>query len=210
VWDCGTGNGQAARDLARYFDRVIATDGSAEQIAHAVPTAGVEFRIARADASGLAPRSVDAVTIAQALHWFANDGFFDEVRRVTIPGGLIAAWSYGSCHVGPDIDGELRELQDGAVGPYWAPERRWVDEGYQTIPFPFPAIPAPTFELRATWTLRQLGAYLNSWSAVTKYKQTEGSDPVAPVIARIARHWGSPDATRDVTWPLHLRVGRVG
>jgi hypothetical protein len=85
-----------------------------------------------------------------------------------------------------------------------------VDEGYQTIPFPFAELPAPSFELRATWTLRQLGAYLSSWSAVTKFIQTRGSDPVAPAIARIAPLWGEPDRRRDVTWPLHIRVGRVG
>src|SRR5512139_24012 len=32
AWDCATGTGQAAQRLARYFDRVIATDGSATQI----------------------------------------------------------------------------------------------------------------------------------------------------------------------------------
>lgn len=29
AWDCATGNGQAARLLARRFDRVVATDTSA-------------------------------------------------------------------------------------------------------------------------------------------------------------------------------------
>src|SRR5690606_4114436 len=32
AWDCATGNGQAALGLAAYFDQVIATDASAEQI----------------------------------------------------------------------------------------------------------------------------------------------------------------------------------
>src|SRR5438128_9881923 len=34
AWDCGTGNGQAAVGLASLFDRVIATDASAKQIAN--------------------------------------------------------------------------------------------------------------------------------------------------------------------------------
>jgi SAM-dependent methyltransferase len=210
VWDCATGNGQAARDLARYFERVIATDGSQEQIAHAESVSNVEFRVATADASGLEPRSVDAVTIAQALHWFAHEPFFAEVRRVTVPGGLVAAWSYGSCHAGVDVEELLREFEERIVGPYWPPERKWVDEGYRTIPFPFDEVPAPPFELRATWTLRQLGAYLDSWSAVANYRRDRGEDPVAPALERIARHWESPDRTREVTWPLNIRAGRVG
>lgn len=41
VWDCATGNGQAAVSLAHHFERVIATDGSAAQIAAATPFAQV-------------------------------------------------------------------------------------------------------------------------------------------------------------------------
>ncbi|HEU4995054.1 MAG TPA: class I SAM-dependent methyltransferase [Gemmatimonadaceae bacterium] len=210
VWDCATGNGQAARDLARYFKRVVATDSSAEQIAHAVAVSNVEYRVAPADASGLASQSADLVTVAQALHWFAGEPFFDEVRRVLVPNGVIAAWSYGSCHAGSDMEADLREFENGLLGPYWNPERRWVDEHYKTIPFPFRDLPAPGFELRADWTLRQLGGYLQSWSAVAKYRRVHGTDPVGPLLGRLAGHWGGPDRVRQVTWPLNIRVGRVG
>jgi hypothetical protein len=209
AWDCATGNGQAARDLGRYFDRVIATDGSPDQIAQAIPRTNVDYRVASAESSGLAARSVDLVTVAQALHWFAHYGFFSEVRRVAVPGGVVAAWSYASCHAGPDVEAILREFEEGTVGPYWNPERKWVVERYQTIPFPFVEIPAPAFELRAKWTLRQLGAYLQSWSAVAKFQRERGTDPVAPLLERLAGHWGPPEQPRDVTWPLNIRVGRV-
>jgi ubiquinone/menaquinone biosynthesis C-methylase UbiE len=210
AWDCATGNGQAARDLARYFDRVVATDGSPEQIAHAIPVADVEYRVAPAESSGLEAGSVDLVTVAQALHWFVRESFFDEVRRVAAPGGILAAWSYAWCHAGADVESLLRGFEEGTVGPYWNPERRWVEEGYRTIPIPFEEVPAPVFELRAQWTLSQLGAYLSSWSAVWKYRQTLGEDPVPPVLERIAKYWGPPDRTREITWPLNIRVGRVG
>jgi SAM-dependent methyltransferase len=210
AWDCATGNGQAARDLGRYFERVIATDGSVDQIGHAIPAANVEYRVASAESSGLEANSVDLVTVAQALHWFAHDPFFAEVRRVTVTGGVVAAWSYGSCHAGPDVETLLRDLEDNTLGPYWNPERRWVDEGYRTIPFPFVEIPAPTFELRVEWTLRQLDAYLQSWSAVANFRRERGEDPVSPVLERIAGRWGRSERTREVTWPLNIRVGRVG
>src|SRR5215467_7056491 len=51
VWDCAAGNGQATCDLAARFDKVIATDASAEQIASATPRHNVEFRVALAEQS---------------------------------------------------------------------------------------------------------------------------------------------------------------
>jgi methylase of polypeptide subunit release factors len=35
AWDCATGSGQAALELVKHFNRVIATDVSGEQIRHA-------------------------------------------------------------------------------------------------------------------------------------------------------------------------------
>src|SRR5262249_40414324 len=59
VWDCACGNGQASQGLAEYFDKVIATDASAEQIAQAEPDPKIEYRVAKAESSGLASGSVN-------------------------------------------------------------------------------------------------------------------------------------------------------
>jgi hypothetical protein len=71
VWDCATGNGQAAVALAAHYPQVWATDASAPQIASAQPHPRVTYRVADASASGLEEHSVGLVTVAQALHWFA-------------------------------------------------------------------------------------------------------------------------------------------
>ena len=210
MWDCATGNGQAARDLARYFDHVVATDASREQIAQAVPVKNVEYRVATAEESGLADRSVALTTVAQALHWLDLDRFYAEVRRVTVADGLLAAWSYGACNAGTDVEGLLRDFEHGTVGRYWNPGRKWVDEEYRTIPFPFEEVQVGPFVLRATWTLSQLGEYLRSWSAVEKYRREHGTDPVAPLLEQIGKHWGPETRAREVTWPLSVRLGRVG
>ena len=209
AWDCGTGNGQAARGLARWFEKVIATDASESQIRHAVPVANVEYRVADAHSSGLPAKAFDLVAVAQALHWFDMDRFCAEVRRVTVPGGIIAVWSYGSPSAGAELENALRDFEDGTVGRYWESGRRLVDEGYRTIPFPFTELPVPRFELRKEWTLSQLGGYLRSWSAVAKFVAERGDDPVAPLLEQIGKHWDSPDSTRVVTWPLAVRVGRI-
>lgn len=209
AWDCATGNGQAARDLARYFEQVIASDASAAQIEHAAPVPNVEYRVATAESSGLADRSVQLVTVAQALHWLDLDAFYAEVRRVTVPGGVLAAWSYGACSAGDDVEPLLREFEHVTMAPYWHDARRWVDDGYRTIPFPFPEVPSPVFQLRVRWNLRQLGRYLSSWSAVAACRRQRGEDPVPPVLERIAQLWTPTDQVREVTWPLALRVGRI-
>ena len=63
--DCATGNGQAALALAEFFENVIAIDASERQIANAPLHPRVEFRVASAEATGLAAHSCDAITVAQ-------------------------------------------------------------------------------------------------------------------------------------------------
>lgn len=188
---------------------MIATDASESQLRHAVHLPNIEYRVASAESSGLAAGSADLTAVAQALHWFELDAFYAEVRRVTVRGGALAAWSYGSPSAGEDVEALLRGFEKGTLGAHWDARRRWVDEGYRAIPFPFDEIPAPVFQLRQEWTLSQLGEYLRSWSAVARFVRERGFDPVAPVLERIGQHWGPQDRTRTVTWPLAVRAGRI-
>src|SRR5205085_2841298 len=76
AWDCATGSGQAAIGLAGHFEQVVATDASAAQLSAALAHPRVRYREAPADASGLPPRSVELVTVAQALHWLDRTSFY--------------------------------------------------------------------------------------------------------------------------------------
>ncbi|HDP89869.1 MAG TPA: methyltransferase domain-containing protein [Thioalkalivibrio sp.] len=206
AWDCATGSGQAARDLAGHFDRVIATDAAAAQIEAAVAHPGIEFRIAPAEASGLDTTCVDLVTVAQALHWFRVEDFFAEARRVLVPGGVIAVWSYSRLLTdAPAIDERLWHFYSEVVGPWWPFERRHVETGYRDLPFPFEALEAPHFAMQAEWNLAALGDYLRTWSATRRYIEERGDDPVMPLLDELAPMWG---AAREVRWPLNLRTGR--
>lgn len=209
AWDAGCGNGQASIALARRFARVHATDPSATQIAQAEARANIDYRVEPAEACSLAGAGTDLATVAQALHWFDHARYYAEVRRVLAPGGIIAAWSYADCSVAPDVDAAKNRLYVDLTGPYWPPERRWIDEGYRTLPFPFDGIVAPAFEMRVEWTLAQFLAYLRSWSATQRYIAANGADPVALVEPDIAAAWGDATQARDVRWDFNLRVGRV-
>ena len=210
AWDCGTGSGQAAAALAEHFERVRATDASAEQLAHAVPHARVEYAAALESGSGLPDGSAALVTAAQSAHWFDLDAFYAEVRRVLEPGGVVALWCYGAMEMGTELDPVLTWFMNERVGQYWPPERRLVDEAFATLPFPFPSIEAPPFVMRASLSRDQLLGYVGTWSAVARGRQVEERDPLAELAQRLAPVWPDRDVPREVRWPLGIRVGRAG
>lgn len=212
VWDCGTGNGQAAAALAKHFDHVIATDASPEQIREARPHPKVEYRVAAAEASGLDSGSADLVTVAQALHWFDRPRFYEEARRVLAPEGAIAIWTYGDPVLDhPPSDDRLQRFNKVAMREWWPKERGAVGAAFLDIEFPFREETAPSFTIERAWTLAELAGYLRSWSAVARYQASNnGADPVTPFEADLARAWGAGDARHTITWPITLRAGYAG
>jgi SAM-dependent methyltransferase len=206
AWDCGTGSGQAAVLLAEAFDRVVATDLSAAQLAHATRHPKVEYRAAPERASGLAAASCDLVTVAQAAHWFDLPAYYAEVDRVLVPGGILAIWGYAVIHVSPAIDPVITAFEYQRVGTYWPPGRELATSQYRTLPFPYPRLGTPSFVMSRRWTVDEFLGYMGSWSAVARGRQAEGRDPLEDVAGDLAALWG-PEP-RDVRWPLHLLVGR--
>ena len=209
AWDCGTGNGQAAAALAGWFEHVTATDLSEGQLAQATPHPRITYRVAPAEASGLPDASCDLVTVAQALHWFDLVTFAREARRVLVPHGVVAAWSYGLFTCDPAIDPIVLELYHDVVGAYWQAGREHVDTGYRDLPLPGTPLATPTFAMERHWTLAELTGYLGTWSAVERYRRARGADPLAIVATRLAAAWGDPAAARTLRWPLVLKASRV-
>lgn len=208
AWDCATGSGQAAVTLADHFDRVIATDASAEQVKSAAPHSSVDYRVAPAEASEIDDESVDLVTVAQALHWFDHDAFFQEVSRVLRSDGLIAVWSYNLLRCTPEIDRLLYRYYSEIVGPFWPPERVHIENGYSDLPFPFERLPHPDFAMTTEWNMAQLMGYLATWSATRRYIDEHGSDPLLLIKQELAELWGEPERQRHIEWPLTLHLGR--
>lgn len=209
AWDCATGNGQAAMGLSPYFEKVVGTDASGEQIAQVSFDPKIDYWVASAEDSGLAAASVDLVTVAQAVHWFDFGRFFVEVRRVLRSRGCLAIWGYHLLRCNPSVDALFEDFYSGVVGPYWPPERHWIEERYRTIPFPFEEIQAPEFFMHAEWSLEALLGYLGTWSAVQKFRQARGKDPLVELRRELEPIWGDPSRAKPIHWPIFLRLGRV-
>jgi len=113
-----------------------------------------------------------------------------------------------SPQLGSDIDECVRSFYYEVVGSYWPPERRWVDQLYEAIPFPFDDIQAPDFYLDLSWDLIELVGYLSSWSSVAQYIKVNKTDPMPDLERQLTRLWGDPQVKKTMKWKLGLRVGR--
>lgn len=207
--DCATGNGQAAVALAGCFQKVIAIDASASQIASAPPNDQVEYRVAPAESTGLPSNACAAMTVAQALHWFDLEAFYAEARRVLQPRGVLAVWAYNYLRLSPEADAIVRRFHDEIVGPFWPPERKLVGRGYRELPFPFDEIETPAFQIEARWSLAHFLGYLRTWSATHRFMAAHERDPVDLVESGLELAWGNPAEEKLAIWPLTVRLGRA-
>jgi len=91
VLDLAAGTGKLTRVLAAHAEEVIAVEPLAEMrgvLHRRVPRARV--LAGTAEAIPLPGASVDAVFVAEALHWFDLPRALDEIARVLRPGGALA------------------------------------------------------------------------------------------------------------------------
>ena len=209
AWDCGTGNGQAARELVNHFERVIATDISAEQLANAFPHERIVYRVEPAEDVDLETHSIDLITVAIAVHWFDLARFYQTVRRVAAAGGVLAVWTYHLPVIEPSVDAILSRFHQEILVGYWPEKLHYVNDRYQTLPFPFEEFSPPGFKMQAEWDFYQLTGFLDSWSGSQRYRAALGQLPSRIIWQELLEAWGDVDRRRVVRWPIYLRVGQV-
>ena len=207
AWDCATGNGQVALQLAQHFNQVYATDISQAQLDQAPPIPNIIYGKFSAEKTNFEEDQFDLITVAQALHWFDREAFYKEVLRVGKPGSLLAVWGYGLLKIEPNLDAFIWEFYEAIVGPYWDNARKLVEQEYKTIAFPFDDIKAPRFSIDVQWTPTHLAGYLSSWSATQTYKEKNGHDPVEKFMDHILKRW--PNGERKVSFPIFSRMGKL-
>jgi SAM-dependent methyltransferase len=209
VWDCATGSGQAAVSCARYFSQVEATDISAEQIRHCIANPKINYSVSPAESTLFDNDSFDLIMVAQALHWFDQEKFFQEALRVLKPNGILAIFGYGFFEISPEIDTIIYENLLLPIDRFWAKGNRLLISGYKDVSMPFNEIIVPqNFTMQVEWTLQQLLEYLRTWSAVKLFAKELGYDPVTQMESKIKPFWEEPEKVKPVKMPLFLRVSR--
>ncbi|MBN8669821.1 MAG: class I SAM-dependent methyltransferase [Chitinophagales bacterium] len=208
AWDCATGNGQVASRLSERFTDVYATDLSAQQVAHAIQRPNIHYSVQRAEHTNFADNSFDLITIGTALHWFDFDVFYKEAIRVAKDGAVIAAWAYAPFRGSEDLDAVVDDFTYKTLHDYWDPERKWVDEKYQTIPFPFEQPEHPDFKINVTWSFEHMIGYLNSWSSVQHYIRKHGVNPVDAIAPKLTQFWKNQEV-KALEIPLFVKIGMI-
>ena len=209
AWDVATGNGQAAKLLVPYFLKVFATDISAKQISQSAHESKIEYQVAPAEKTDFRDNSFDLITVAQAYHWFPFEDFQKEATRVSKPGGIIAVWGYGLIMTENEkLMQFIHHFYTEVVGKYWDPERKYVDEAYRSIPFPYQELPSKPFSITVNWSKEDLVGYLSTWSSVQHYIEANQKNPVDEFAIELEAIW---DGSREepFTFPLFLRIGQI-
>ena len=139
VVDLAAGTGKLTRDLVASGAQVIAVEpvtGMRRTLAATAPATGggpaVSVVGAVAQALPFGDGRVDAITVAQAFHWFATDVALAEMHRVLRPGGgLGLIWNYRD--VSDPLQAALTDLMEplrGDTPSYTTGEWRGVlDDG---------------------------------------------------------------------------------
>ena len=205
AWDCGTGNGQVAGELAGFFQQVYATDISINQLSQAVQKPNIHYTKQAAENTIFPTEFFDLVTVGQAVHWFDFSKFYSEVKRVLKKEAVIALFGYSLVRSDPATSQIIDHLYNDLVGKYWAAERRFIRENYKNLPFPFEEIKVPEFHFEQYWSFERLVGYLNTWSAVKAYEQETGKNPVTAVKEDLRKNFGE---VGRLSFPIFSRIGR--
>ena len=207
AWDCGTGNGQVAGVLADHFTNVFATDISQQQLDTAIQKPNIQYSVQPAEHVSFINNQFDLITVAQAIHWFRFDDFYAEVKRTLRPGGIFAVLGYGLVQTAKPLQEVIDHFYTKTIGPYWDAERHYIDEAYQTIPFPFEENTVPIFQMTYQWSFEQLVGYIGTWSAVKHYSKHNEISPIGLLEIDLKKIWGDV-ATMSFSFPVFLRIGR--
>lgn len=209
AWDCATGNGQAAIVLARHFKKVYATDISEKQLQQALVQDNIVYSVAAAERTQFPGQLFDCITVAQAYHWFDFTAFQQELMRVARPGAILAVWGYSLVVCDDEtINQQIGSFYRDIVGPYWDRERKFVDDHYSTVPFPYDELPAKEFTIAVRWTKEDLEGYLNTWSSVQHFMHANNYNPVTEFCELLRNIWQDNNAIMFY-FPVFLRIGKV-
>ena len=207
--EVGCGTGQFTNSLAKCFNQVIATDLSEAQIKSAPKQSNITYQSEPAEKISAQDKSASLIVAAQAAHWFELDKFYAEAKRVGLKDALVALLSYGVLTIEGDADARFQQFYWQEIHPFWAPDRKHVETGYQEFAFPFQEFELAKHNIICEWDLNLLLSYIKTWSAMKAAEKQGATHLYEEFYKDMLTIWGNPDEKKTITWPISARVGRV-
>ena len=189
AWDCGTGNGQIAYQLSNYFKNIEATDISQKRLDNVFEVKNIHYQITKAEQTPFLDNQFNLITVGQALHSFDHSSFFDEVKRVAKPNAILASWGYFLFKIETKIDAIIHYFYYTIIKKYCSKGSQYLENEFQNIDFPFFKIIDKNYSYTTQLTFDELIAYLNTWSAVQRYIQKNGHNPIDLIEKDLKRAW---------------------
>jgi ubiquinone/menaquinone biosynthesis C-methylase UbiE len=205
--DCGTGNGQAAYQLASYFSQVIAIDKCPKQILHARKHKKIQYKNVYSEYINLPDNSVDLITCACSAHWFDLNSFYPEANRVLKPNGKIAIWTYTWPHaLDAAVDRALTAIKN-SLANHWSAGSLLHLNQYRDLPFPFIAISTPELSFDISWTLDEVIKFFMTWACIIEYTEKHNKQFIENIRDHLRACWPTNVKRIRFLFPLHLKAG---
>ena len=215
--DVATGTGQVATSISSLFSHIDAIDASTSMLTAANTTLpNISYALGTAEKLNAEDQFYDAITVAQALHWFDRPRFFSESLRVLKPNGTLMILGYTfHKHRHPASREILLNYALGTLGAYWESGREYLDQHYigvekQLLEHGFVDIQRREWNDLDSWdndtcclglwnekgisrqmSLDQLQGYLSTWSSYKRWCDA-GNNPniVRDCVAAIGKAEG--------------------
>ncbi|KAL9654615.1 hypothetical protein ABK040_006677 [Willaertia magna] len=237
--DVGCGSGQATKEINKLCKYCIGIDPSKNQIQQAkqLNLENVDFIVgtdvelvnvinnhvkdneqnlsANIEINSNSPKlTFDLIVVAQSLHWFDFERFFQQVDQLLSKDGVFAAWTYILNHFeGENGEEATKVLNDFYKtiweGGYWSERRKLVDEKYETIPhIPYKDnIKRIVVDYKVDMSLEQYINYIGTWSSIQDYSKKNGEEKSKELLDQLLNDlknaFGYEESVK-VVWPIHL------
>lgn len=199
--DLATGNGQIAFELAEKFKNVFAVDISENQLDQAKQKENILYSKQSVEDSNLPSNFFDLITCGQAMHWFDNQRFNKEIKRIASNNCIFACMYY---HL-PQVQNSTNIIQDiySQLEDYWHLERKIVEGHYQNFPLDIVNREDHKFIESQNWTKERLFGYIKTWSAYKNYNSINIKDLITSEMI------DDFDDEVEVNIPYCLIIGKI-
>lgn len=198
--DVACGSGQLTRLISPFFSKSVGIDRSLEQLSQASDSK-TEYMTGSAFKLPFADKSVDLLTVAQALHWLLPyETFFEEVQRVLKKGGVFVTIAYSfpqlvdqsanaiTTRFYVDLLGARKS--PGEPGCWWETNRPTIDGHYMDIDYPC-SVDRAELPSIVCMSISHFVNYMRTFSAYRTYMESHTDDPLVAVENELKEVFGA-------------------